>query len=76
MIQTGQERQEEALRFIMSRFNMGISDFFQPGEQGGPVGAGGRFDPTPPFHVFGEGGSGEGGRESSSEESASEGGDD
>ncbi|KAJ0623662.1 hypothetical protein HanIR_Chr01g0034671 [Helianthus annuus] len=76
IIQTAQERQEEALRYIMSRHNMGIPDFFQPGEQGGPVGAGGRFDLTPPFHVFGEGGSGIGGRESSSEETASEHGDD
>ncbi|MFS7997588.1 hypothetical protein Hanom_Chr12g01143511 [Helianthus anomalus] len=60
----------------MSRFSMVIPDFFQQGEQGGPVGAGGRSDPTPPFHVFGEGSSGAGGQESSSEESASEHGDD
>ncbi|MFS7935892.1 hypothetical protein Hanom_Chr05g00408891 [Helianthus anomalus] len=60
----------------MSRFSMGIPDFFQPGEQGGPDGARERFDQAPPFHVFVEGGSGEGGRESISEETASEGGDD
>ncbi|KAJ0699335.1 hypothetical protein HanOQP8_Chr10g0354671 [Helianthus annuus] len=72
LIQTGQERQEDALRYIMSRHSMVIPDFFQSREQGGPVGAGERFYPTPPFHVFGEGGSRAGGRESSSEESARE----
>ncbi|KAF5757606.1 hypothetical protein HanXRQr2_Chr17g0828691 [Helianthus annuus] len=61
MIQTCQERQEEALRYIMSMHSMGIPDFFQPREQGGSAGAGERFDPVPPFHVFGEGGSGAGG---------------
>ncbi|MFS8032861.1 hypothetical protein Hanom_Chr17g01562671 [Helianthus anomalus] len=60
----------------MSRHSMGIPDFFQPRELGGSAGAGERFDPIPPFHVFREGGSGEGGRQSSSEESASEHGDD
>ncbi|KAJ0746309.1 hypothetical protein HanPI659440_Chr05g0192551 [Helianthus annuus] len=72
LIQTGQERQEEALRYIITRHNMGTPDFFQPRELGGSAGAGERFDPIPPFHVFGEGGSGAGGREDSSEESASE----
>ncbi|KAM0045972.1 hypothetical protein Hdeb2414_s0009g00310281 [Helianthus debilis subsp. tardiflorus] len=61
LIQTDQERQVEALRFIMSRHSMGISDFFQPRQQGGSAGAGERFDPVSPFHVFGEGSSGAGG---------------
>ncbi|KAJ0892951.1 hypothetical protein HanPSC8_Chr09g0372081 [Helianthus annuus] len=72
LIQMGEERQEEALRFIMSRHNMGILDFFQLREHGGSTGAGERFDPVPPFHVFGEGSSGAGVREDSSEETASE----
>ncbi|KAJ0565385.1 hypothetical protein HanIR_Chr06g0262051 [Helianthus annuus] len=72
LIQTGQERQEEALRFMMSRHSLGILDFFQPTQQGGSAGAGERFGPDPPFRVFGEGSSGAGGREESSQETASQ----
>ncbi|MFS8020262.1 hypothetical protein Hanom_Chr15g01413521 [Helianthus anomalus] len=61
---------------MMSRHSMGIPDFFQPRQQGGSAGAGERFDPVPPFHVFGEGSSGAGGREESSQETASEHGED
>ncbi|MFS7987833.1 hypothetical protein Hanom_Chr11g01027501 [Helianthus anomalus] len=60
----------------MSKMNMAIPNFFQPRERVGPIGVGVMDDPTPPFHVFGEGGSRVGGRESSSEESESGNGDD
>ncbi|KAF5794624.1 hypothetical protein HanXRQr2_Chr08g0330181 [Helianthus annuus] len=62
LIQMGQERQEEAIWYMMSRHSMGIPDFFQPRQHGGSAGARERFDPVPPFRVFGEGSSGAGGR--------------
>ncbi|KAJ0744531.1 hypothetical protein HanPI659440_Chr10g0388721 [Helianthus annuus] len=54
-IQLGQERQDDALRYMMSTHSMGIPDFFQPRQQGGSAGAGERFHLDPPFRVFGEG---------------------
>ncbi|MFS7937444.1 hypothetical protein Hanom_Chr05g00427581 [Helianthus anomalus] len=70
-------RQEGALRYLMSKMSMAILDFFQPGEQVGPIGARVMDDPAPPFHVFGEGSSGSSGQGSNeSEESESESGDD
>ncbi|KAJ0702210.1 hypothetical protein HanPI659440_Chr14g0526781 [Helianthus annuus] len=71
-IQLGQERQDDALRYMMSTHMMGILDFFQPRQQGGLAGAGARFDPDPPFRVFGESSSRAAGRQQGSEESASE----
>ncbi|KAJ0670111.1 hypothetical protein HanOQP8_Chr13g0470421 [Helianthus annuus] len=75
MIQTGQDRQEGALRYLMSKMSMAIPDFFQPGAQVGPIGAGVMDDSAPPFDVFGAGSSGVGGPASSSEEEESESGD-
>ncbi|KAF5791163.1 hypothetical protein HanXRQr2_Chr09g0391511 [Helianthus annuus] len=72
LILTGQDRQEDALRYIMSRHSMGIPDFFQPRQEGNSAGTAERFDPIPPIRVFGEGSSGAGGREESSHESDSE----
>ncbi|KAJ0888827.1 hypothetical protein HanRHA438_Chr09g0406361 [Helianthus annuus] len=57
---------------MMTTHNMRIPDFFQPRQQGGPAGAGERFDPDPPFRVFGESSSRAAGRQQGSEESASE----
>ncbi|KAF5799772.1 hypothetical protein HanXRQr2_Chr07g0308361 [Helianthus annuus] len=70
-----QDRQEGGLRYLMSKMSMTISDFFQPGAQVGPIGAGVMDDLAPPFDVFGAGSLGAGGRASSSEEEESENGD-
>ncbi|MFS7961901.1 hypothetical protein Hanom_Chr08g00720421 [Helianthus anomalus] len=59
----------------MSRMSMAmaIPDFFQPGAQVRPVGAGVMDDPAPQFTVFGEGSSGAGGQEDSEEEESESG---
>ncbi|KAF5767294.1 hypothetical protein HanXRQr2_Chr14g0622621 [Helianthus annuus] len=72
LIFTGQDRQEDAFRYIMRRHIMGIPDFYQPRQQGSSAGTAERFDPIPQIRVFGEGSSGSGEREESSHESNSE----
>ncbi|KAJ0797041.1 hypothetical protein HanPI659440_Chr04g0169331 [Helianthus annuus] len=73
VIRTGQERQEGALRYIMSRMSMAIPDFFQPDAQAGPIDAGVMDDLAPPFTVFGEDSSGASGQEDSEEEESESG---
>ncbi|MFS8002651.1 hypothetical protein Hanom_Chr13g01204611 [Helianthus anomalus] len=51
VIQTGQERQENALRYMMSRMSMNVPDFFQPYTQPG------QFSMPGQFRSSGEGGS-------------------
>ncbi|MFS7914811.1 hypothetical protein Hanom_Chr02g00157911 [Helianthus anomalus] len=72
LIETGQDRQEDALRYIMSRHSMGILDFFRSRQQGSSASTAESFDPIPPIRVFGKGSSGAGGREESNHESDSE----